>query len=173
MTAMDAPKADMEVDYLILGGGSAGCVLADRLTENGRHEVLLVEAGPPDRNPFIHVPAGGMNFIREITSRDGRNTLLKLLPLYLLFRGGAAERFPHASVLSGPFKVSIIEAGTQQFQVEAVGQIWLQRVHGEALHPHAAAPAQVRTGARGARQCPVHGAGTGARPLRQGQGLTR
>lgn len=36
------------------------------------------------RHRFIHVPAGGMNFIREITSRDGRNTLLKLLPLYLL-----------------------------------------------------------------------------------------
>lgn len=36
------------------------------------------------RHRFIHVPAGGMNFVREITSRDGRNTLLKLLPLYLL-----------------------------------------------------------------------------------------
>lgn len=63
MTAMDAPKADMEVDYLILGGGSAGCVLANRLTENGLHQVMLVEAGPKDRNPFIHVPAGFLRLI--------------------------------------------------------------------------------------------------------------
>ena len=45
-------------DYVIVGGGSAGCVLAGRLSENGRDRVLLLEAGPTDWSPYIHVPAG-------------------------------------------------------------------------------------------------------------------
>lgn len=45
-------------DYVIVGAGTAGCVLANRLTACGRHNVLLVEAGPEDKNPWIHVPLG-------------------------------------------------------------------------------------------------------------------
>jgi choline dehydrogenase len=47
-----------EVDYIVVGAGSAGCVLANRLTQSGEHRVLLLEAGPADRNPWIHVPLG-------------------------------------------------------------------------------------------------------------------
>jgi choline dehydrogenase len=48
----------LKFDYIIVGAGSAGCVLANRLTEDPKNSVLLLEAGPRDTNPWIHVPLG-------------------------------------------------------------------------------------------------------------------
>jgi len=48
----------MKWDYIIAGGGSAGCVLANRLSADGKSNVLLLEAGGSDRTPFVRIPAG-------------------------------------------------------------------------------------------------------------------
>jgi choline dehydrogenase-like flavoprotein len=55
----------LEFDYVIVGAGSAGCVLANRLTASGKHAVLLLEAGPKDTNPWIHVPLGYGRLFKE------------------------------------------------------------------------------------------------------------
>jgi len=54
-----------EFDYVVVGAGSAGCVLANRLSANGRHSVLLLEAGPKDSNIWIHVPLGYGKLFKE------------------------------------------------------------------------------------------------------------
>ena len=56
-----------QYDYVIVGGGSAGCVLAARLSEDPAVSVCLIEAGPPDRHPLIHMPLGILWMMRSRT----------------------------------------------------------------------------------------------------------
>ena len=52
------PDAASDFDFIIVGAGSSGCVLANRLSASGRHRVLLLEAGPRDDYKWIHIPMG-------------------------------------------------------------------------------------------------------------------
>ena len=84
-----------EFDYVIVGGGTAGCVLANRLSENGKHTVLLLEAGGSDRSIWIQMPIGyGRTFF------DKRiNWMYDTEPVEAL--GGRRSYWPRGKVIGG------------------------------------------------------------------------
>lgn len=87
-------------DFVIVGAGSAGSVLANRLSADGRHTVCVLEAGPPDWNPFIHIPAG---FIKTIS--DGSvNWLYETVPTE--WTGGRAIKQPRGKTLGGSSSIN-------------------------------------------------------------------
>ncbi|MGH7154757.1 MAG: GMC family oxidoreductase [Acetobacteraceae bacterium] len=75
-----------EFDYVIVGSGAAGSVLAHRLTEDPGLRVCVLEAGPPDRHPFIHVPGGFIKLLSnpdytwQFTTEPGEGTAGRRIP---------------------------------------------------------------------------------------------
>ena len=87
-------------DYVIVGGGSAGCVLAARLSEDANATVCLIEAGPKDRNPFVHIPATIFTLMRH----KKLNWRYMTAPQEKM--GGAAVYIPRGKVLGGSSSIN-------------------------------------------------------------------
>jgi choline dehydrogenase-like flavoprotein len=90
----------MTYDYIIVGAGSAGCVLAHRLSANPRARVLLLEAGPRDWHPLIHMPAG----IAKLVNKKGVNWDYYTEPEAAL--GGRRLWWPRGRVLGGSSSIN-------------------------------------------------------------------
>ena len=90
----------MEYDFIIVGAGSAGCVLANRLSENPNNRVLLLEAGGKDWHPFIHVPAG----LAKLMHLDSINWAYETEPQAEL--GGRRLYWPRGKVLGGSSSIN-------------------------------------------------------------------
>jgi choline dehydrogenase len=87
-------------DYIVVGSGSAGAVVAARLSESGRFKVLLLEAGGKDRDPWIHVPAGFARLFmdKRVTWGDMSAPEPEL--------GGRSIYYPYGKVLGGSSSVN-------------------------------------------------------------------
>ena len=87
-------------DYIIVGAGSAGCVLAHRLSEDPAVRVLLLEAGPSDWHPFVHMPAG----LAKLIGQKGVNWDYSTQPEPQL--SGRQLWWPRGKVLGGSSSIN-------------------------------------------------------------------
>jgi choline dehydrogenase len=100
MTAAQTHQIIGTFDYVIIGAGSAGCVLAERLSANGRHSVCIIEAGGSDRRFFVQMPLGygktfydpGCNWMYSAEADPGLN--------------GQRDHWPRGKVLGGSSSIN-------------------------------------------------------------------
>ncbi len=90
----------MDADYIVIGAGSAGCVVASRLSEDAGVKVVLLEAGPPDRDPWIHIPAGVLRVLNN--TRINWNFLSEGEP----GTDGRQLQWPRGKVLGGTSSIN-------------------------------------------------------------------
>ena len=92
----------MDCDFIVIGAGSAGCVVANRLTESGRHHVLLLEAGPSDRQAWVQIPIGyGKTFYNP---RVNWMYLTEPVPGF----GNRVNYWPRGKVLGGSSSINAL-----------------------------------------------------------------
>jgi choline dehydrogenase len=90
----------MDFDFIVIGAGSAGCVVASRLSESGRHRVLLLEAGPSDRHIWVQIPIGyGKSFYDR---RVNWAYLTEPIPTL----GGRINYWPRGKILGGSSSIN-------------------------------------------------------------------
>lgn len=87
-------------DYIIVGAGSAGCVLASRLAAIGKFKICLIEAGPKDWHPMIHIPVGWMKLMRN----PNLNWMYEAEPSE--WTGGRRIPVPRGKVLGGSSSIN-------------------------------------------------------------------
>src|ERR1700726_2322012 len=107
---MHSDDGAIEFDYVIVGAGSAGCVLANRLSADGKNSVLLLEAGPRDTNLWIHVPLGYGRLFKEKTV----NWMYQTEPEAGL--GGGSVVQPGGKVLGGSNSINGLVYGRGQHE---------------------------------------------------------
>jgi 4-pyridoxate dehydrogenase len=95
-------KESKAFDYIIVGAGSAGCVLANRLSQGGEASLLLLEAGGADRHPLVHVPIG-LGKLHQRRMYDWGLTAESDPALH-----GRVIRAPRGKVLGGSHSINVM-----------------------------------------------------------------